>query len=188
MEPSCPRCESYDPKNPQGRGAMCRQCLLNGLSKFSPTKQALEMEVIDLRAELAALKAGRVVLPGLSDEQAEEIARKFAIETSKYVVFRIWAIAQKHARAVSPSDILQPGQVAVEWIACEDRLPEDGQSVAFISKCDRDEFYRGRILGGRYVAGEFGGFTVPGLMTDASHWFPMPPVPDALRSQGEAGR
>ena len=77
-----------------------------------------------------------------------------------------------------------PVAVEVPWISVEDRLPEDGQSVAFVTKCDRDPFYHGRVLGGRYTAGEFGGFSVPGLMSEASHWLALPPPPVALRSKG----
>lgn len=65
----------------------------------------------------------------------------------------------------------------IRWIPCEERLPEDGQNVAFVTKCERDEFYHKRVLGGRFTAGEFGGFSVPGFMSDASHWMPLPPTP-----------
>lgn len=78
------------------------------------------------------------------------------------------------------------GELAKGWISTSDHLPEDGQNVAFITKCDRDPFYHGRVLGGRFTAGEFGGFSVPGLMTEASHWLALPPIPAALERKADA--
>ena len=77
-------------------------------------------------------------------------------------------------------------EFAKGWISTSDHLPEDGQNVAFITKCDRDPFYHGRVLGGRFTAGEFGGFSVPGLMTEASHWLALPPIPAALERKDGA--
>ena len=78
------------------------------------------------------------------------------------------------------------GELAKGWISTSDHLPEDGQNVAFITKCDRDPFSHGRVLGGRFTAGEFGGFSVPGLMTEASHWLALPPIPAALERKADA--
>lgn len=81
------------------------------------------MESIDvLRAEVERLKAAPVVVPelrGLTDEQAQAIADTFAIETTKYTVFRIWAIAQDQVacdRAESASRLrtIGPGEVVVD--------------------------------------------------------------------------
>ena len=65
---------------------------------------------------------------------------------------------------------------ATKWILTSDRLPDPMQSVAFVCDCEGDKDLHGRILGGRYMPGKFGGFSVPGLMVNASHWFAMPPV------------
>jgi len=81
---------------------------------------ALE-EIARLRAD-----AGRVVAPelrGLTDEQAQAIADTFAIETTKYTVFRVWAIAQDQVAcngSVPAGRVLKDGEVAVreaEWQA-----------------------------------------------------------------------
>jgi hypothetical protein len=77
---------------------------------------------------------------------------------------------------------LKPGEV-VRWIPVEESLPDDGATVGFITRCTRDPFYHGRALGGRFSAGEFGGFSVPGLMVEASHWFPFPAIPEEARTQ-----
>lgn len=77
---------------------------------------------------------------------------------------------------------LKTGEV-VRWIPVEESLPDDGATVGFITRCTRDPFYHGRVLGGRFNAGEFGGFSVPGLMVEASHWFQFPAIPVALRAQ-----
>lgn len=69
------------------------------------------------------------------------------------------------------------------WISVSDALPQDGQKVGFITECARDRWYHGKILGGQYRAGEFGGFSVPGLMVQASHWFPFPPIPETLKPE-----
>lgn len=64
------------------------------------------------------------------------------------------------------------------WIKVEDRLPEDGRDVLFIVKSDQgDGFAHGRKLGGRYRSGLAGGFSVPGITFEASHWMPMPDGP-----------
>ena len=76
-----------------------------------------------------------------------------------------------------------------EWISVEDRLPEDGQNVGFITDSKGNEYYHRRVYGGRFHRSDwdmgFGGFNTHGLGSGASHWFPFPTIPDALRS-GEA--
>ena len=67
------------------------------------------------------------------------------------------------------------------WIPITDRLPDEGQSVAFVCDCENDKNLHGRILGGRYMPGKYGGFSVPGLMVNASHWFAMPPLMGAVQ-------
>lgn len=85
-------------------------------------------------------------------------------------------------RAVPDGRVLGEGMVAVTWIPVDEALPENGQTVGFVTECANDKWYHGRVLGGRYMAGEFGGFSVPGLMVQASHWFAFPPLPDVLRA------
>ena len=89
---------------------------------------------------------------------------------------------REHSRAIPAGRVLGEGMVAVKWISVNDALPEDGQTVGFVTECANDKWYHGRVLGGRYMAGEFGGFSVPGLMVQASHWFAFPPLPDVLRA------
>ena len=91
------------------------------------------------------------------------------------------------SRAIPAGRVPGEGMAAVKWISVNDALPENGQTVGFVTECANDKWYHGRVLGGRYMAGEFGGFSVPGLMVQASHWFAFPPLPDALRAnQGGA--
>lgn len=69
----------------------------------------------------------------------------------------------------------------VGWVSVEERLPEDGQSVAFVVACKNPsyDYLDGKVLGGLYRPGPFGGFGVPGLTINASHWMPLPPAPTA---------
>lgn len=63
------------------------------------------------------------------------------------------------------------------WIPCSDRLPEDGQTVAFVVECE-DQFWHGRVFGGRYFRRTHGDeFSVPGIVFAASHWMPLPDPP-----------
>lgn len=68
------------------------------------------------------------------------------------------------------------------WISVDEALPNDGETVGFVTHCPGDKWYHGRILGGRFMAGEFGGFSVPGLMVQASHWFRFPEFPESIRA------
>ena len=86
------------------------------------------------------------------------------------------------SRAIPAGRVPGEGMAAVKWISVNDALPENGQTVGFVTECANDKWYHGRVLGGRYMAGEFGGFSVPGLMVQASHWFAFPPLPDVLRA------
>jgi len=77
-----------------------------------------------------------------------------------------------------PKSAFAPATGCEPWISTNDRLPEDGQTVAFVCKhYDWAPDNGGRVLGGRFVAGRFGGFTVPGLMTGADFWMPLPDAP-----------
>lgn len=73
-----------------------------------------------------------------------------------------------------------------EWISTADRLPEDGQTVAFVVSAGpsgRFDYLDGSVLGGTYQAGRYGGFSVPGLLVSASYWMPLPEAP----SEGDGG-
>lgn len=64
-----------------------------------------------------------------------------------------------------------------QWIPVSERMPSDGQNVAFVVKSDLHDYLDGRILGGRYTSGIAGGFSVPGMHVLASHWMPLPDAP-----------
>ena len=64
------------------------------------------------------------------------------------------------------------------WVRSAERLPADGQSVAFVVRANKMLSYmNGRVLGGTFRAGPCGGFSVPGMTVDASHWLALPPSP-----------
>lgn len=79
---------------------------------------------------------------------------------------------------------LDMGYGVDNWISTDDRLPEDGQSVAFVVSCKNPNWDHldGRVLGGTYhvTNGYRGGFGVPGLSVSASHWMPLPKPPEAM--------
>lgn len=64
------------------------------------------------------------------------------------------------------------------WIQFYEQAPADGQNVAFVTEWSHvmPEVSR-RVLGGRYRAGKFGGFCVPGMTLKATHWMPLPDAP-----------
>lgn len=64
-----------------------------------------------------------------------------------------------------------------EWISVNDRLPDDGQTVAFVVKDRSDSYLNGMVLGGKYIGGAMPCFSVPGMGCMASHWKPLPPPP-----------
>ena len=83
----------------------------------------------------------------------------------------------------SPSNNADAGRGLSEglgaWIRSEDRLPEDGQSVAFVVRAfHRLDYMNGKVLGGYFRAGPFGGFGVPGMTVDAWYWMPLPNAPE----------
>lgn len=68
-----------------------------------------------------------------------------------------------------------------QWIDVADSLPSDMQSVAFVVSTNNSahDYLNGMVLGGVYRAGEFGGFSVPGMTFTASYWLPLPDAPAA---------
>lgn len=78
---------------------------------------------------------------------------------------------------------LQRTQVP-RWVSVEERFPEDQQTVAFVMSAKDGAFksLNGRVLGGRYIAGLFGGFSIPGFVVNATYWMPLPPPPEEQNS------
>lgn len=170
--------------------------------EFAESPECLREEIADLREKLEAARAelqrlqsspapvaGRV--PELTFTEYESIIESILCAPNGPPPTRKEYVGQICAAINSRIPTIKAGEV-VRWIPVEESLPEDGATVGFITECARDRWYHGRVLGGRYMAGEFGGFSVPGLMVRASYWFPFPPIPDALRAQattsGEVGR
>lgn len=67
------------------------------------------------------------------------------------------------------------------WISVDERLPEEGQDVAFVVKAAKgsiQDYLNGRVLGGGFmIVGGHPTFTVPGVGFNASHWMPLPTAP-----------
>lgn len=67
------------------------------------------------------------------------------------------------------------------WISVDERLPEEGQDVAFVVKAAKgsiQDYLNGRVLGGRFmIVSGHPTFTVPGVGFNASHWMPLPTAP-----------
>jgi hypothetical protein len=69
------------------------------------------------------------------------------------------------------------------WISVKDRLPEDGQVVAFI--IDKSvNYYGGSMCAGRFRYFDYGDIKLPEFGTwglgglTASHWMPLPEAPE----------
>ena len=65
-----------------------------------------------------------------------------------------------------------------KWIKTSEQCPNDMQEVIFIVS-STDEHYHRRILGGRYLS-DWNEFTTPGMSFGATHWMPMPLLPEGL--------
>ncbi|KWH17621.1 DUF551 domain-containing protein [Burkholderia multivorans] len=73
------------------------------------------------------------------------------------------------------------------WISVDERLPEEGEAIAFVVHWPGDEFLHGRVLGGTFhsYGGKMPTFSVPGTGFKATYWMPLPTAPaDAARAQG----
>ena len=70
-----------------------------------------------------------------------------------------------------------------EWISVDDLLPEEGQRILFVVD-PTDTEYAGRIMSGTFRTYELGTehalpcFSFPGRGTYATHWMPLPHLPD----------
>lgn len=66
------------------------------------------------------------------------------------------------------------------WISIENKIPKEGDSVAFIID-SKDDFYNGKVLGGTYQGHRNGlrhEFTTPGMSWKADLWQPLPLPPN----------
>lgn len=79
-----------------------------------------------------------------------------------------------------------PPEGMAGWISVDERLPEPGQTVAFVVDSENwatFKYLHGRVLGGSYLPGQ--GFSVPGLSLMASLWMPLPPAPPIPASEAK---
>ena len=134
--PSCDRCQSAHCCSVRDESAKTPLCVTDpdgSMPLWMPwTNADVQARVNPLHAEIDRLRAeaGRVVVPelrGLTDEQAQAIADTFAIETTKYTVFRVWAIAQDQVAcngSVPAGRVLKDGEVAVAGSCVWERVTE----------------------------------------------------------------
>lgn len=74
----------------------------------------------------------------------------------------------------------EPQTKPLSWINVNERLPNDGEIVAFVVKSSINGYLDGRVLGGIYRSGVSGGFSVPDMTTLAYFWMPLPKAPLAI--------
>lgn len=112
-------------------------------------------------------------LAKLMDDEAERIDPGDAINTQSYSM-RWKASGMRRA-----ANIIREQPVDDPWVSVKDRLPEDKQTVAFVVAKETSGIDAGRVLGGRFMAGPYGGFGIPGIGGFyVSFWMPLPPPPD----------
>jgi hypothetical protein len=121
----------------------------------------------------------------LTDDDVHRLARKyFGPSTAESIPETILMYTREIERRVAARRTT-PDREA--WISVDDRLPEEGQDIAFIVKAAKgsiQDHINGRVLGGRFmIMGSYPTFTVPGLGFNASHWMPLPAAPTS--DQGE---
>lgn len=100
---------------------------------------------------------------------------------------RIWsvngtdvdAVSKQCGRPVTPLFAAQPSVQVPQWISVSEKMPEDRQEVLFVVDCKNPQYehLHGRVLGGKYITGQPGYFSVPGLGVNASFWMPSPAAP-----------
>lgn len=62
------------------------------------------------------------------------------------------------------------------WISVDERLPEQGQTVAFVVDLP-GQYRHGQVYGGKFTGSDF---ATPGCGQPASHWMPLPAPPESL--------
>ncbi|WP_345815336.1 DUF551 domain-containing protein [Paraburkholderia sp. PREW-6R] len=159
----------------------------------------------------------------LDDERADDLieqqaARIAALEAAAkgepvaYICDAGLAILEKHTASASDvsvwsKDHAAPGDTALyrhaaatdngggrdAWISVDERLPDEGQNVAFVvsSASPTFAYLNGRVLGGYFGhVAKHPTFSVPGLGLHASHWMPLPASPQSTATphdgQGKA--
>jgi hypothetical protein len=83
----------------------------------------------------------------------------------------------------APTAALENGDGRDAWISVDDRMPDEGQNVAFVVSGASLPFdhLNGKVLGGYFAhVARHPTFSVPGLGLRASHWQPLPALPAAL--------
>ena len=104
---------------------------------------------------------------------------KYIIEIETDIPFTRSSVKDA-VRALLPHPITKPSPEG--WISVKDRLPEDGQVVAFI--IDKSvNYYGGSMCAGRFRYFDYGDIKLPEFGTwglsglPASHWMPLPEPP-----------
>lgn len=83
----------------------------------------------------------------------------------------------------APTAAPEKGDGRDAWISVDERLPDEGQNVAFVVSGASLPFdhLNGKVLGGYFAhVARHPTFSVPGLGLRASHWQPLPAPPAAL--------
>ena len=138
------------------------------------------------------VEARAVVVPEPGDRVGWVRMDRWKKERDRAVWVNLDEVLQAGSLRAIPADrVLGEGEERVRWIPVDEAIPQDRQNIGFIVSCERDDFLHGRVYGGnfnaRYFENRFGGFQTHGFSCMASHWFPFPPLPDALRAnQGGA--
>lgn len=99
----------------------------------------------------------------------------------KYLAFKKEADLHFGGLQSDITDYIDELKSKTEWISTKDRLPEDGQIVAFIID-ESVDYYGGSKCAGRFryfnygdrKEPEFGTWGLGGLT--ASHWMPLPEI------------
>lgn len=101
-----------------------------------------------------------------------------------------WHLIERHADGWSDVGEMMNAWLRANgggpWIPCADKMPEDGQTVAFVVRAGgRFEYLNGRVLGGMFKPSPFGGdFSVPGMAMCADFWRPIPEAPSNAEFRG----
>lgn len=156
-------------------------CLRNGFAaaesraaaaeqRVEAVQSVLEVWLNSADASTAEAKRIRLTVREPTDAEANCITRSL-----------LW---RQCAREIEAALSAPAPAAASEWIPVSERLPADQQSVLFVvwSTNSIMEHLHGRVLGGKYLGGSWSGFSVPGLVLEASHWMPAPAPPEATHA------